>query len=320
MQKRSGVQFEQVEAFAAVLEHGGITAAARALGRDPSVISRRLDALEERLGVRLLSRTTRRIAATEAGTAYLRRVRAVLGELSAADTEAAESAAAPRGLLRLSLPAEFARRWIAPWLPDFVAAYPDVRLELLHTERFVDLVAEGFDAAVRIGELTDSNLVVRRLASFDTILCAAPAYLAGRGAPARPEELEGHACLTFPKPRYWPDWRLRSDSGRAIQRISGPILSDEGEGLLLACLGGAGILPAPEWAVGRELAKGRLVRVLPEWRFDIDGAVQVVLPPGRLVPAKVRVFIDRLVQDFTPTAPWLRDRAPADTPAPTSTP
>ncbi|MFC4726922.1 LysR family transcriptional regulator [Coralloluteibacterium thermophilus] len=306
MQERSGARFEQIEAFAAVVQHGGFAAAGRALGRDPSVVSRRIDALEARLGVRLLSRTTRRIALTEAGAAYLRRVQAILGELAAAEVEAAEGAAEPRGLLRLALPAAFSQRWIAPWLPAFVAAHPALRLELVHADHFVDLVAEGFDAAVRIGELADSSLVARRLAPFDTVLCAAPDYLARRDAPARPEDLARHACLTFPKARFWPDWRLTDGAERAIQRIGGPIVSDEGEGLLVACRAGAGIMPAPEWLIGPDLAAGRLVRVLPEWRFDHDGAVHVVLPPGRLVPAKTRAFVDRLVRAFDPVAPWLR--------------
>lgn len=298
LQERSGSHFEQIEAFAAVVEHGGFAAAARALGRDPSVVSRRIDALETRLGVRLLSRTTRRIAVTEVGAAYFKRVQAVLGDLAAADVAAAEGAAAPRGVLRLSLPAAFAQRWIAPWLPDFVAAHPGLQLELVHADHFVDLVAEGFDAAVRIGELADSSLVARRLASFDTVLCAAPGYLARQGAPSAPADLEQHACLTFPKARFWPDWRLTNGADRVLQRIAGPIVSDEGEGLLVACRGGAGVMPAPEWLIARELADGHLVRVLPEWRLDHDGGIHVVLPAGRLVPAKTRVFINRLAQEI----------------------
>lgn len=306
MQERTRSRVEQIDAFVAIVEHGGISAAARALDRDPSVISRRLDALEARLGVRLLSRTTRRITPTEVGAAYLTRVRTILAELSAADAEAAEGAATPRGLLRLSLPATYARRWIAPLLPAFVATYPQLELELLHSDRFVDLVAEGFDAAVRIGELSDSSLVVRRLASFETVLCASPDYLARRGAPSQPEDLAGHECLRFPKEGFRTGWKLCNGDASVTQRVSGSIISDEGEGLLVACLAGAGILPASEWEIGQELADGRLVRVLPGWRFDADGAVQVVLPSGRLMPAKTRVFIDWLVRDFTPTPPWRR--------------
>lgn len=303
MHEASGARFEQIEAFAAVVDHGGFAAAARVMGRDPSVISRRVTALETRLGVRLLARTTRRVTVTEAGVAYHRRVQAILGELSAAEVEASEGAAIPRGLLRLSLPAAFAQRCIAPWLPDFLDTHPDLRLELAHGNHFVDLVAEGFDAAVRIGELVDSSLVARRLVAFDVVLCAAPGYLARRGVPTEPAELARHACLTFSKARFWPEWRLTDGREQVAQRIAGPIVSDDDEGLLAACVGCAGIMPAPEWLVARQLAEGTLVRVLPEWRFDFDAAVHVVLPPGRLIPAKTRVFVDRLVRELTPGAP-----------------
>jgi DNA-binding transcriptional LysR family regulator len=306
MQERAQPQFEQIDAFVAVAEHGGISAAARALNRDPSAISRRLDALEARLGVRLLSRTTRRITLTEGGAAYLARVRTIVAELLAAESEAAEGAATPRGLLRLSLPATYASRWIAPRLPEFVAAYPGVQLELLHTDRFVDLVAEGFDAAVRIGELADSSLVVRRLAPVETLLCASPAYIARRGAPARPADLEQHDCLQFPMEGFRQGWRLWKDGEQVTQRVSGSIVSDEGEGLVAICLAGGGILPTSDWKVGQELASGRLVRVLPEWRFDVAAAVHVVMPPGRLIPAKTRVFVEWLAKDFAPAPPWLR--------------
>jgi len=223
----------------------------------------------------------------------------LLGEFEAADVEASEGAAAPRGLLRLSLPPSFAKRCIAQWLPGFIASYPELRLELAHGNHFVDLVAEGFDAAVRIGELADSSLVARRLASFDVVLCAAPDYIARRGIPAQPSELLQHDCLAFPKPRFWPEWHLINGSERVAQRISAPIVSDDDEGLLVACAGGAGIMPAPAWLVASELRAGTLLRVLPEWRFDFDAAVHVVLPPGRLVPAKTRVFVDRLAQELS---------------------
>jgi DNA-binding transcriptional LysR family regulator len=306
-QERTGAHLEQIAAFAAIAEHGGIAAAARALGRDPSVISRRLDALEQRLGARLLSRTTRRVAVTEVGAAYLQRVQGILSELSEADVQASSGAATPQGLLRLSLPAAFAQRWIAPWLPDFITAYPALQLELLHSDHFVDLVAEGFDAVVRIGDLPDSSLVSRRLATFETVLCAAPDYIAHQGAPRRPEDLARHLCLTYPKPRFYPDWLLTTGTERVVQRVIGRIMSDEGEGLLAMCLRGAGIMVATEWMIGPELADGRLVRVLPDWQFDFEGAVHVVLPPGRLVPAKTRVFIDWLARHLTPT-PWHRQR------------
>jgi DNA-binding transcriptional LysR family regulator len=306
MQERIGAHLEQMEAFAAVAEHGGIAAAARALGRDASVISRRLDALEARLGVRLLSRTTRRVALTETGTSYLRRVQAVLAEMSAADVEAAEGSAEPRGLLRLSMPATFARLWVAPWLPGFLNMHPHVRIELHHGDRFVDLVSEGFDAAIRLGALRDSSLIARRLAGFETILCASPAYIEAHGAPERPQDLEHHACIGLLLPQLWPDWRLRRGEEQVMVRVSGPIVSDEGASMTVAGVNGAGIMVASEWSIGQDLAAGRLVRVLPDWRYDWTSAVHIVLPPGKFVPAKTRVFIDRLVQEFMPTPPWNR--------------
>jgi DNA-binding transcriptional LysR family regulator len=306
LQESGGARLEQIEAFAAVAEQGGFAAAARVLGRDPSVISRRLDALEARLGVRLLARTTRQVALTDAGAAYLRRAQTVLAELATADAEAAEGAAAPRGVLRLSFPGKFARLWISPWLPRFMAAYPLLRLETTHTDRMVDLVAEGFDAAIRIGDLADSGLVVRRLAPSPTALYASPRYLAGHGAPATPQDLRDHPCLSFSIPLVWPTWRLRRGEERIAVRVGGPLVSDDGETLVIACTQGSGIMLAPDWLVGQELLDGRLVRVLPEWLLDLDGAVQIVLPPGRFVPAKTRAFIDSVVAEFTPDPPWLR--------------
>jgi DNA-binding transcriptional LysR family regulator len=306
MHARVGAHLEQIEAFAAVAEQDGFAAAARALGRDASVISRRLDALEARLGVRLLSRTTRRVALTETGATYLRRVQAILAEMSAADIEAAEGSAEPRGLLRLAMPARFARLWIAPWLPDFVRKHPHVNIELHHGDRYVDLVSEGFDAAIRLGELQDSSLLVRRLAGYETILCASPAYIAAYGAPDKPQDLQHHACLGLSVPQVWPDWRLRRGDEKVTARVSGPIVSDDSGTLKVAGVNGAGIMAAAEWSISQDLASGRLVRVLPEWLYDWSSAVHIVMPPGRFVPAKTRAFIDRLVHEFTPEPPWRR--------------
>lgn len=304
LQERTGAQLDQIETFAAVAEHGGFAAAARVLGRDASVLSRRLDALEGRLGVRLLSRTTRQVALTEVGSVYLQRVRAILSELVAADAEATEGAATPRGLLRVSMPVTFARLWVVPWLPAFLERHPFVEVELHHGDRFVDLVAESFDAAIRIGALADSSLIVRHLASFETILCASPAYLQAHGTPERLVDLQDHRCLGLNQPHLWPDWRLRRGDERATVRVQGQLRFDDGGSMVLAALHGGGIILASHWSVGKDVAAGRLIRVLPEWRFDHDGTAQIVLPPGRLVPAKTRLFVDRVLQEFSPSAPW----------------
>jgi DNA-binding transcriptional LysR family regulator len=306
MHEKSGGQLDQIETFAAVVEHGGFAAAARTLGKDPSVLSRRIDALERRLGVRLLARTTRKVALTEVGAAYLQKIRVVLSELAAADVEAAEGAARPRGLLRVTMPGTFARLWVIPWLPAFLREHPEIEIELELGDRFFDLVEEKFDLAIRLGGLADSALVVRHLASYETVLCASPAYLAEAGAPHTPEDLQSHRCLGLTVPNFWPDWRLRRGEERASVHVPRQFRTNDGGSMVLAALGGGGIMLASEWSCGRHLAEGRLVRVLPEWRMDHEGNAQIVLPPGRLVPAKTRIFIERVVAEFSPVAPWTR--------------
>jgi DNA-binding transcriptional LysR family regulator len=304
--EKSGGQLDQIETFAAVAEHGGFAAAARILGKDPSVLSRRIDALERRLGVRLLARTTRKVALTEVGAAYLQKIRIVLAELTAADVEAAEGAARPRGLLRVTMPGTFARLWVVPWLPAFLREHPEIEIELEVGDRFFDLVEEKFDLAIRLGGLADSALVVRHLASFETVLCASPAYLAEAGAPHTPEDLQYHRCLGLMVTNFWPDWRLRRDEERATVHVPRQFRTNDGGSMVLAALNGGGIMLASEWSCGRHLSEGRLVRVLPEWRMDHEGNAQIVLPPGRLVPAKTRIFIERVVTEFSPVAPWAR--------------
>ncbi|AHE52949.1 LysR family transcriptional regulator [Sphingomonas sanxanigenens] len=306
MHEKSGGQLDEIETFAAVAEHGGFAAAARVLGKDPSVLSRRIDALERRLGVRLLARTTRKVALTEVGAAYLRKVRIILAELTVADLEAAEGAARPRGLLRVTMPRTFARFWVVPWLPAFLREYPEIEIELQLGDRFFDLVAEGFDLAIRFGGLADSSLTVRQLASFETVLCASPAYLAEAGTPHTPGDLQNHRCLGLTVPNFWPDWRLRRGEERATVHVPSQFRTDDGGSMMLAALEGGGIMLSAEWSCGRHLAEGRLVRVLPDWRMDHEGKAQIVLPPGRLVPAKTRVFIERVVAEFSPSAPWAR--------------
>jgi len=299
-----GARLEEIEAFAAVAEGGGFAIAAKRMGRDASVLSRRVGALEGRLGVRLLARTTRRVTLTEAGAAYLRRVQAVLAELAAADAEAADRAAVPRGVLRLALPAAFGRMWVAPLLPGFLAAYPAISIEMAHADRYVDLVADGFDVAVRVGALPDSSLVTRRLAPFRRLLCASPSYLAAHGTPEAPEALVRHACLGFVNDRIGPEWLLHQGSRQITVRTDGPLVANDGEALATAAIGGAGVMQAADWLVGRELADGRLVEVLPKWSVGGDGAVHAVLPAGRLVPAKTRALVEWVAAAFAPKPPW----------------
>lgn len=206
------------------------------------------------------------------------------------------------------MPRTFARLWIVPWLPAFLRKHPEIEIELELGDRFFDLVAEGFDLAIRMGGLADSSLIVRHLASFETILCASPAYVTEAGAPQTLDDLRTHRCLGLTQPHLWPDWRLRRGDQHATVRVSGQFRSADGGSMVLAALHGEGIMLASQWSTGKDLAAGRLVRVLPEWRLDYEGNAHIVLPPGRLVPAKTRLFIERVVSEFTPSAPWLLER------------
>lgn len=289
---------DELAAFVAVAEAGSFASAAKAMGRDASVLSRRVSQLEERLGVRLLSRTTRRVALTEAGAGYCRRVQGVLDELASANREAADYAASPQGTVRVSLPVSFGRHWIAPLLPAFLARHPKIRIELRLTDRFVDVVADGFDVAIRVvaGELRDSSLTARKIAAYRSVLVAAPDYLAAHGTPQTPAALMQHACLGFTGTAAWPDWPLNKDGKRHTIRPACTLVADNAEILLVAALAGAGITFVADWLAGPALRDGRLIEVLPGWGGKESGGVYAILPPGRLVPTKTRVFVDEIVQ------------------------
>jgi DNA-binding transcriptional LysR family regulator len=204
------------------------------------------------------------------------------------------------------MPSTFARLWVVPWLPAFLHAHPEIEIELVLGDFFFDLVAQGFDMAIRLGGLADSSLVVRHLASFQTVLCASPAYLSVAGTPRTPHDLLDHRLLGLTVPNFWPDWHLRRGDERVRLHIPAQFRTNDGGSMMLAALQGGGIMLSAEWACGRYLNDGRLVRVLPDWRMDREGNAQIMLPPGRLVPAKTRVFVERVIAEFSPLAPWAR--------------
>jgi len=282
---------DELSVFIAVAETGSFAEAGKRLGRDPSVLSRRMSQLEKRLGVQLLSRTTRSVALTEVGMIYLRRVRSAVDEIASAEQEASNSAASPQGLLRVSLPIAFGRLWIAPLLPGFLRDYPSIRIEA-RSDRYVDVVAEGYDVAIRVGTLRDSSLTARKIASYRSLLVASPTYLEQHGAPLQPEDLAQHACLGFTNNPSWPDWQF----GRKTVRVSGPLVGDNSEALLSAAIDGLGIILAPDWLAGAAIKEGKLLEVLPGATGPEAGAVFAVMPPGRLVPAKTKVFVDAVVR------------------------
>lgn len=300
----NGTEFEQITAFLAAVEHGGFTAAGQMLGRDGSILSRRVTALEKRLGVRLMERTTRRLALTEAGEAFHQRMRVALEALQEVEQDTAAAATGVRGTLRIALPATFGRMWVAPILPAFLATYPDLAVETAFGDRFVDLVAESFDVAVRIGTLTDSRLVARRLAPSRRLLCASPAYLQAHGTPVRPADLAQHACLGFSRLASHPLWLLRDGDKATAIRIAGPLVTDDAQSLVQAAASGTGIAMVSDWLVGPELCSGRLVPVLPDHPVESNEAIYLVHPSARLVPAKTRAFAD-WISGMLGTRPWL---------------
>jgi DNA-binding transcriptional LysR family regulator len=301
-----GNQIAEIAAFAAVAEQGSFTKAAAALGRDATVLSRRVQSLERRLGVRLFARTTRHVALTEAGAGFLARTQAIVSALHEAHEEAsAHGGGEARGTLRLALPATFGRMWIAPFLPEFMSAHPQVRIDVSYSNRFVDLVAEGFDVAVRLGELADSRLVAKRIAPRRRLLCAAPSFIDRHGAPERPEDLARLPCLAFTGLASHPHWAFSNARGeRVTVRVDGPLASDDAEALAYAAAQGLGIMLTTDWLVGRDLAAGALVPVLEEWMPEDEGAIYAVVPSLRLSPAKTRAFIDWISQRFAPLPPW----------------
>ncbi|WP_255571246.1 LysR family transcriptional regulator [Ensifer sp. ENS12] len=295
---------DELSAFIAVADTGSFVEAAKRLGRDATIVSRRVSQLERNLGVQLFSRTTRRVALTEVGTLYYGRVRAALEELESAALEASDFASSPRGLLRVSLPVTFGRQRVAPLLPSFLKRHPSIRIDARFADRHVDVVAEGYDVAIRVGtSVRDSSLLSRKIASFRNLLLASPQYLEAAGTPERPEDLVDHVCLGFTSNPHWPDWALRNDRNRKSVRPAGPLISDSSEALLIAAIDGLGIILTPDWLAGPAIAERRLVEVLPGWAGTDDGGVYAIMPPGRLIPTKTKLFVDEIAKSIRASWP-----------------
>ncbi len=292
------------------VDGGSFSAAGRELGLAPSSVARRVAALEDDLGVRLLNRTTRSLSLTEAGRLYLERARRILTEVEEARLSVTQLEADPRGTLRLNLPTAFGRTHVVPMLPDFLAQYPELAIDLVLTDAFVDLVEEGIDLAVRIGELKDSSLVARKLAPNDRVLCASPGYFERRGRPMEPDDLAAHNCLIYKRGGERQVWHFRAPDG-AIQdvQVSGDLQTNNTEALHALTLNGLGITTMPTWLVGQDLVEGRLEQVLRDYAVSptaLDTNIYAVFPYNRHLSPKVRAFVDALVARFTPTPPWTR--------------
>ncbi|KUL97067.1 LysR family transcriptional regulator [Bosea sp. WAO] len=293
-------RFGDLDVFARVVTAKSMSAAGRELNLSPAVISKRIRRLEERLGVRLLQRTTRQLSLTEAGQGFYERVVAILGSIEEAEAWVASGVGQARGTLRVSAPTSFGRLHIAPHLKPFLDANPMVNVDLILTDAFVDIIGEGFDVAVRIADLEDSSLVAKRLAPNHRILCATPAYLSTHGSPATIEELQKHTLIAHNADQ----WRLDGPEGPVTVRVTGQLRTNSSEVVREALLAGVGIALRSTWDVGPELKSGALARVLPAYSVGKRVAVYAVYPSRRHMEQKVRAFVDFLAELYGATPYW----------------
>ncbi|MGU7775520.1 LysR family transcriptional regulator [Burkholderia sp. MR1-5-21] len=300
-------QADERATLLALWEHGSFAAAGRVLQRHPTVLSKRLGALERRLGIRLIERTTRQLRFTAEGERLVTRLRYAVSLIDEAEQDAAQGAAQIRGRLRIALPAAMGRIWLSSIVSEFAMAYPGVVVEVEYSERFVDIVAEGFDAAVRIGELSDSRLVAKKLCDHRRILCAAPAYLERHGEPTDPADLAGHNCLGFTGLHTYPEWKLTRDGQQHAVKVHGGMISNDNEALLSAARLGLGILAGGDWLMTKDIDAGNLIRVLPEWQLDVAAGVYLVRPSAKYSSATTAAFKEWIEEAFSHGAPWQRD-------------
>jgi DNA-binding transcriptional LysR family regulator len=284
--------------FAKVAETGSFAGAAGEFGISGATVSKALQRLEARIGERLIHRTSRRFALTETGRVLAVRAARILAESEAAEAEAQDKSAAPRGRVRLAAPMSFGLRHVAPAMPAFLAAYPEVSVDLQLDDRIVDLVAQGIDIAVRIADLPDSSLVARRLCPVRRWVVGAPAYFARHGTPQRPRDLERHACLGYSYLATGERWHFTNAEGvEEAVTVSGPLSATNAEALEGALLAGIGIALQPDFLAWEALRAGRLVAVLVGWNPP-PGALNVLMPPGRPRASRVAVLLDFLIRNF----------------------
>lgn len=301
-------RFKQIETFVAVATRGSLSAAAQVEGVAPAVIGRRIDALEERLGVKLLVRTTRRITLTFEGSAFLEDCQRILNDFHNAEASVSLGGIKASGHLRVTAPAGFGRAHVAPLLPAFLDAHRDVTISLDLTDRLTDIVNEGVDVAIRIGALDDSSLVGLKLADNRRVVVASPGYLARHGTPVEPADLAHHDCLTFGTyGNQARGWQFTIDGEAVSMRVSGSMECNDGAVLHDWALAGRGLAWRSLWEVGDDLKAGRLVTVLDAYAAP-DNAIHAVFPQRRHLPLRVRMFIDYLKNTYGNASYWRGER------------
>jgi DNA-binding transcriptional LysR family regulator len=292
--------------FVKVVDRGSFTLAADNLGLSRAVVSKYISRLEKRLGARLLNRTTRRLSLTEAGAALFEASRGAIERIEEAEAAVAHLQSEPRGRLRVSAPMSFGILHLGPAIGDFARAHPAVTLDLRLDDRFVNLVEDGYDVAVRIGALTDSSLVARRIGTTRAVACASPEYLAEHGVPETPEDLAAHDCLIYSYLSTANVWRFTGPDGREIPvAVSGSLRVNNGIVLAEAALAGRGVLMSPSFYVAPMLRDGRLRRILAPYKLG-ELPIHAVYPQRSHVPPKVRAFVEFLAQRFGRRPEWQR--------------
>lgn len=293
-----------VFAFVEVARCSSFVAAAKTLGTTPATVSRRVARLEDSLGARLFTRTTRHVILTDAGRNYLQRCEPILKLLDDVDLSLANEAdEEPRGTLRISMPGAFGRRYGAAMLATFRNQYPQLLLEISLTDRIIDIVDERIDVAIRLADLPDSNLIARKLAPNHRILCASPALIKKQGTPTTLADLNRYNCLLFSGYEHSPIWQLHGPDGSLSHRINPTVMSNDIEVLYEMILTGHGVTMLPTFIAGPAIHNGLLMQVLPQWKGQ-ETFIWAIHPSRRLVPAKVRYFVDYLVKCFANHLPW----------------
>lgn len=297
-------KFKQLQSFVAIATLGSLSAAARAEGVAPAMMGRRINALEARLGIKLLLRSTRRLSLTSEGSDFFEEAQRILRDLNDAETRIAQGSVKPSGHLRISAPAGFGRRHVAPLLPDFATRYPDLTLALDLSDRLVDLIEEGYDCAIRIGELDDSQIVGLRLADNKRVIVAAPSYLGRHGRPNTPDDLAQHNCLSFGRQgNQSKGWLLKQDGLVRAIRVKGDMACSDGSVLHQWVLAGFGLAWRSLWEVHEDLACGRLVSVLDEYAAPANG-IFAMLPERKHLPLRVRLFVEMLRTRYATPSYW----------------
>ncbi len=289
--------------FARVARTGNMSAAGREMGLSPAVVSKRISLLEERLGARLFQRTTRQLTLTETGEGYFKRVVDILSLVAEADDFVSRRNTNPRGALKVTAPTSFSRFHVAPYLPKFLERYPEIQLDFHLTDNFVDIIRDGFDVAIRIGELEDSSLVARKLSPDTRVIVAAPSYLDKHGMPKSLADLENHNCLSAGAQEAWS---VEGPDGQQHVRVKGNIRSNSAELIRETLLSGLGLGLRGTWEIGPEIKSGALKVVLPQYRGSSKMAIYAVYPSRDFMPAKVNAFLEFLGEHFGLDPYWDR--------------